>query len=203
MKEVIEDQDDITKTTRVSFYHLDQLSMRKSETKRLNAASSIPDSFQASGLEEPQRARNTSSEHHWLYTQRSVTCAWPRSARARWLLLCRGHVVLSTVCLAEVMARSAASPTSCGSCTVSSGRRCPFGSRPGVSTCPEVLFVFFRTFPLGLCCGQSTACAFLRQFAQEGFFGSFMRCSHVENWWFLGPFVAGWHCLVSLLSEVY
>ena len=48
---------------------LDQLSMRRSETKRLNAANSIPDSFQVFGLEEPQRATNTSSEQHWAYTQ--------------------------------------------------------------------------------------------------------------------------------------
>ena len=33
--------------------------MRKSETKTLNAANSILDSFQASGLEEPQRAMST------------------------------------------------------------------------------------------------------------------------------------------------
>ena len=43
--------------------------MRKSETKRLNAANSILGSFQASGLEEPQRATSTSLEQHWVFSQ--------------------------------------------------------------------------------------------------------------------------------------
>ena len=54
---------------------------------------------------------------------------------ALWLLLGRGEVVFSAVCLAEFMATSAASPASCDSRTVVSSRcRCPTGSRPGVST---------------------------------------------------------------------
>ena len=56
-------RDDITKTTQASFYHLDQLLMRKSETKRLNAANWIPLE------EEPQRVTSTSSEQHWMNTQ--------------------------------------------------------------------------------------------------------------------------------------
>ena len=43
--------------------------MRKSETRTLNAANSIPDSFQAFGLEEPQRAMSTLSEQHRVKTQ--------------------------------------------------------------------------------------------------------------------------------------
>ena len=38
----------------------------KSETRRLNAANSIPDSFHAF---EPQRATSTSLEQHWVCTQ--------------------------------------------------------------------------------------------------------------------------------------
>ena len=56
-------RDDITKTAQASFYHLDQLLMRKSETKRLNAANWIPLE------EEPQRVTSTSSEQHWVNTQ--------------------------------------------------------------------------------------------------------------------------------------
>ena len=62
-------KDDITKTTRVNFFHLEQQSMRESETKRLSPAKSIPDSFQAFGLEEPSRATSTSSEQHRACTQ--------------------------------------------------------------------------------------------------------------------------------------
>ena len=43
--------------------------MRKSETRKLNAANSVPDSFQASGLEEPERAMSTLSEQHRVFTQ--------------------------------------------------------------------------------------------------------------------------------------
>ena len=43
--------------------------MRKSETRTLNAANSIPDSFQAFGLEEPQRAMSTLLEQHRVFTQ--------------------------------------------------------------------------------------------------------------------------------------
>ena len=42
-----------------NFYHSDQLLMRKSETRKLKAANSIPGSFQALGLEEPQKAMST------------------------------------------------------------------------------------------------------------------------------------------------
>ena len=62
-------RDDTTWTAQACFCHLGQLLVRKSETKRLNAANSILDSFQASGLEEPQRATSTSSKQHQVYTQ--------------------------------------------------------------------------------------------------------------------------------------
>ena len=54
-------RDDITKITRANFCHSEKLLMRKSETRKPNAAKSTPDSFQAFGLEEPQRAVGTSS----------------------------------------------------------------------------------------------------------------------------------------------
>ena len=69
-------RDDITKITQASFCHLDRLLMRKSETRTLNVANSIPDSFQAFGLEKPQRAMSTLSEQHTVYTQQ-------RSVRAK------------------------------------------------------------------------------------------------------------------------
>ena len=50
--------------------------MQKSETKEPNAANSIPDSFQAFGLEEPQRGMSTLSEQHRVFTQQ-------RSVRAK------------------------------------------------------------------------------------------------------------------------
>ena len=66
-------RDDITKITRANFYHSDQLLTRKSETRKPNAANSITDSFQAFGLEEPQRAMSTLSEQHRVKnTARSV-----------------------------------------------------------------------------------------------------------------------------------
>ena len=43
--------------------------MRKSETKKPNAENSIPNSFQAFGLEEPQRAMSTLSEQHRVFPQ--------------------------------------------------------------------------------------------------------------------------------------
>ena len=43
--------------------------MRKSETRKLDAANSIPDSFQAFGVEEPQSAMSTLSEQHRVFTQ--------------------------------------------------------------------------------------------------------------------------------------
>ena len=43
--------------------------MRESETRRPNAANSIPDSFQAFGLEESQNAMSTLSEQHRVFTQ--------------------------------------------------------------------------------------------------------------------------------------
>ena len=46
----------------------ESLLMRKSETRKLNAANSIPDSFQAFGLEEPQRVMSTLSEQHRVFT---------------------------------------------------------------------------------------------------------------------------------------
>ena len=60
------------KSTRANFYHSDQLLMRKSETRKLNAANSIHDSFEAFGSEEPQRAMGTLSEQHWVFTHGSV-----------------------------------------------------------------------------------------------------------------------------------
>ena len=62
-------RDDITKITRANFYHSDQLLMRKSETRKPNAANPIPNSFQVFGLEEPQRAMSTLSEQHKVFTQ--------------------------------------------------------------------------------------------------------------------------------------
>ena len=43
--------------------------MRRSETRTLDEANSIPDSFQGFGLEEPQRAMITLSEPHRVVTQ--------------------------------------------------------------------------------------------------------------------------------------
>ena len=65
-------QNTIQKTTSQRLHdlcHLDQVLLRKSETNTLNAANSIPDSFQAFGLEEPQRATSTLLEQHKVYTQ--------------------------------------------------------------------------------------------------------------------------------------
>ena len=50
-------------------YHSDQLLMRESETRKPNAANSIPDLFQVFGLGEPQRAMSTVSEQHRVFTQ--------------------------------------------------------------------------------------------------------------------------------------
>ena len=62
-------RDDITKITRANFYHSDQLLMRQSETRKPNAANSIPDSFPVFGLEEPQRSMGTPPEQHRVFTQ--------------------------------------------------------------------------------------------------------------------------------------
>ena len=62
-------RDDITKIPRANFHYSHQLLMRKSETRKPNAANSIPDSFQVFGLEEPQRAMSTLSEQHRVFTQ--------------------------------------------------------------------------------------------------------------------------------------
>ena len=51
------------------FYHLEQLLARKSETKRLNAANSIPDSSLAFGSDKFKIVTNTLSEQHLVYTQ--------------------------------------------------------------------------------------------------------------------------------------
>ena len=76
---------------------------------------------------------------------RSLASAWPRSGRGPAVSVSPRSYRALWVSLAEVMSSSAASPASCGSCTVSSGCRGPTGSRFGVSTCSEVLFFSARS----------------------------------------------------------
>ena len=139
----------------------------------------------------------------------SVASAWPRSGRAQWLLLCRGQVVFSAVCLAEFIATSAASPASCGSCTVSSKCGCPAVSSSSVSTCSEV--VCFCSFSALLSWFVSRALRSLTQsfvsLRQKCLFhtlcgcclGSFMRCSHVEKWWLSCMLCLSWLPLCGVL----
>ena len=136
----------------------------------------------------------------------SVATVWPRSARARWLLLGRSHFVLSSDCVPEVMATSAASPASCGSCTASSGRRGPTSSRPGVPTCSEVRVFFSTFFSLGfvlraVCCLRILASVRDRSCVKVE---SDPSCAG-QTWISVGffvPFVSGCLCSVSLLPVV-
>ena len=126
---------------------------------------------------------------------------------ALWLLLGRGEVVFSAVCLAEFMATSAASPASCGSRTVVSSRcRCPTGSRPGVSTYSEgCLFLFFSAFSLGLCRGHSARSRNLLLVCdRSGLFHTLYDPSCAVHTWRTGGVVPfpGRRCAVSSLPRV-
>ena len=66
----------MTVLTRTNFCHSDQLLMRRSETRTLNAANSTPHSFQAIWL-----GRATKSDEHIVGTAQDVCTA--RSARAK------------------------------------------------------------------------------------------------------------------------
>ena len=100
--------------------------------------------------------RSLSGASAWPRSGRALWLlrAWPRSGRALGLLLGRGHLVLSGVCLAEVRSSSVASPASSVLCTVSSGSRGPASSRPGV------LLVFVLS---GGCFSSVLRCSFLFQ----------------------------------------